>query len=97
MGDSAGTLTLIDITGTFQNNEIITDSSSGEARVSGTLSTTNAVLSASGNEAIKTADDGFSGATVEFAINGGNAELQFTGVASHDINWSYTLNIHKSV
>ena len=41
-------------------------------------------------------DDGFSGAVVEFAANSANAELQFTGVASHNIEWTYVLNILKS-
>lgn len=96
VGDSAGTLTLIDITGTFTNNEVIADTGGGEAQVSGTISTSNAVLSASANEDIKTPDDGFSGAVVEFAANSANAELQFTGVASHNIEWTYVLNILKS-
>lgn len=96
VADSAGTLSLIDITGDFTNNEVIADTGGGEAQVSGTLSTTNAVLSGAGSEDIKTPDDGFSGAVVEFAANSANAELQFTGVASHDIEWTYVLNIHKS-
>lgn len=95
LDDTAGTLTLNDVTGTFTNNEVITDTSGGDARASGTLSTTGTALSASGNEDIKTPDDGFTGATVEFVANGNNAELQVTGVASADIIWTVALKTMK--
>jgi hypothetical protein len=97
VGDSAGTLTLIDITGTFVNNEVITDADGGDARVSGSLSTTNAALSSAGNQNLKTVDESFTGTpTVLFAANGANAELQLTGVASADITWTFDNRVFKS-
>ena len=53
----------------------------GDARASGTLSTTNAALSGAGNQSLKTADESFTGSpTVLFAANGANAE-ECSGVA----------------
>lgn len=97
VADSAGTLTLIDITGTFVTNEVIDDTNGGSARVSGSLSTTGTVLSGSGNQSLKTADESFTGTpTVLFAPNGANGELQLTGVASADITWTVELHVMKS-
>ena len=96
VADATSTLKLIDITGTFQNAEVITDTAGGEARVSGTISTANVALSAAANEDIKTPDDTFTGPTAAFTVSGPNAQLTVTGVSAKNIEWNVDVEAFKS-
>lgn len=82
---ATGTLTLRDIDGEFEDNEIITDESTGSATVNGTLSHQNAALLGSVVDIKAPYQETVYSAT--FAANGPEVELQATGAASETIEW----------
>lgn len=82
-----GTLTLKNIIGVFQDNEIITDSGTGSATVNGTLSHQNCVLLGS-TVAICTAVETVAGYGADFAAASGNVEVQVTGAAATTLEWT---------
>jgi hypothetical protein len=90
-GGVTGTLTVRSIVkganGYFQDNEIITDSSSGSATANGTLSVPVVTLLGS-NTAIRAAREDVAGWDAAFAANGPALELQVTGAASTTIEWT---------
>mgnify|MGYP001591228215 CR=1 FL=1 len=83
---ATGTLSLRDIVGVFQDNEIITDAATGSATVNGTLSAVNAALLGSVT-AIRAAREDVAGWDATFVANGPEIELQVTGAASTTIEW----------
>lgn len=89
-GGTTGTLTLVDIQGTFLDNEIITDNNGtpGSATVNGALTIPNASLDTVGNTAMRTAYETDSNTNCAFAVNGRDIELQVTGVAAKTFEWS---------
>ncbi len=82
---ATGTLTLIDIVGTFLDNEIITDGAGGSATVNGTITLNNVGSPTLTNVATLNASS-FGGLTA--AANGGEIEIRVTGLAASTIEWT---------
>jgi hypothetical protein len=87
---ATGTLTLIDIVGTFLDNEIITDGAGGSATVNGTITLNNVGSPTLTNVATLNASS-FGGLTA--AANGGEIEIRVTGLAASTIEWSINCEI----
>jgi len=82
---ATGTLTLSNISGTFEDNETITDESGGEAIVNGTISDQTAVVESAST--IGTDHEDVSGWGVAVNANGGEVRVQVTGASSTTIDW----------
>ncbi len=93
-GGTTGTLTLVDVSGTFVDNEIITDSSTGSATVNGTL-TENAVASplASNNVSLSNAAT-WGGAT--FVANGPEIEIRVQGPSGGTVEWTVDVDVKSN-
>lgn len=89
---TTGTLTLIDISGVFIDNEIITDTSTGSATVNGILSPQNAALKGA-VAAIGTTYEDTAGWNATIAVNGTEVEVQVTGAASSTVEWTVAVNV----
>jgi len=90
----SGTLTLGDIDGDFRVGEQITDGDGGDARVSGTLSASNAALDGGGSTNTRAAQTSASTSyAAVFDVDGGSVRLRLTGQNSHFVQW--TARIHK--
>jgi hypothetical protein len=87
----SGTLTLRDITGTFQSGELITDTSTGSARVSGFLSTSNAALDATGTGVLRANTITGTAWDAVFAASGSMIRCNVTGEAGVTIEWTVRL------
>lgn len=95
VGDSdsgaTGTLTVRSIVpganGFFQDNEAITDSSSGAATVNGTLSVPTASLNGS-STSLRTDFEDDAAWAAAFVANGQSLELQVSGKASMTVEWT---------
>ena len=83
---ATGSLTLRDIVGTFQDDEIITDPSGGSADVNGTITHVNAALLGAVT-ALRAAREDVAGWDATFVANGTEIELRVTGAASTTIEW----------
>ena len=83
---ATGTLTLREISGTFQNNETITDSVTGSATANGTVTNIDVALLGS-TVSIMAAVESDTAWACDFAINAGEVEIQVTGEASKTIDW----------
>jgi hypothetical protein len=82
---ATGTLTLRDIEGEFEDNEIITDAAGGSATANGALvAGACSILQA---DTIGTDHETTAGWDCAFAANGPEIELRVTGAASTTINW----------
>lgn len=94
--DSAGTLTLSDITGTFQNGETITDGTA-TAVASGTISTTNAALDAGGSVDVIAAVDSLTGtaADVFVSVSGPSAQITVRGDTGLTLDWTVEIDVLK--
>jgi hypothetical protein len=89
-----GTLTLKSILGTFVDNELLTDTSTGSATANGTLTLVDCALL--GSLAAIEADVETVGAWgAAYAVAAGNIELQVTGAAVTVIDW--VANVSSSV
>jgi hypothetical protein len=84
-GGATGTLVLQDITGTFIDDETITDGSGGSAKANGALVSQNAALL--GTQADHRAREDVVGWAIAFAANGPEIELRVTGAASTTVEW----------
>jgi hypothetical protein len=87
---ATGTLTLVDIVGTFLDNEIITDGLTGSATVNGPI-TLNAVAAPTLTNVATLDASSFGGLTA--AANGPELEIRVTGLASSTIEWSINCEI----
>lgn len=83
---ATGTLTLRDITGTFQDNETITGAGGGSATVNGLISHQNAALLGA-TASITAAVESDVAWAADFAANGQDIEILVTGEASKTIEW----------
>lgn len=95
-GGTTGTLTLIDIVGEFENNEIITDDNGtpGSATVNGTLTAQNVALDTVGNVSLRTDYETVAGWAAIFVISGaGDIEFRVTGAVGDTVEW----NVHVDV
>lgn len=83
---ATGTLTLRDIVGIFQDNEIITGAIGGSAQVNGVLVPQNAVLlgATTDVQAEVESDAGFAAA---FTVSVGAVRIEVTGVAAKTTEW----------
>lgn len=88
---ATGTLTLVDISGEFVDNEIITDTSTGSAMVNGTLSHQNAAILGS-VETLGTDYEDDANWNFTFAANGAEIEGRVTGAAAKTVEWD--VNVH---
>lgn len=84
---ATGTLTLIDIVGTFEDGETITDTGSGSAEVNGTISLSNAALDSGGVTTHRTAYETVGGWNATLAVNNDKLELQVTGASGDTVEW----------
>lgn len=91
---TTGTLTLIDVVGTFVDNEIITDTSTGSATVNGSLSTSNAALVGT-VAAIRAAQETDATWDATFAANGPQIELTVTGASAKTIEWTSDVTVTR--
>ena len=89
---ATGTLSLIDVDGTFVNNETLSDTGGGAALVNGTLSHGTSTL-ASGTSVYSINNSGFSCA---FAVSGQEVFLNVTGLASNNIEWFANVDVVSS-
>ena len=83
---STGTLTLQDVSGTFTDNEIITDGTTGSATANGTQSYSNAALVGSVTS-IRPAQETDADFDATFVANGPEIELRVTGDTSKTVEW----------
>lgn len=92
---ATGTLTLIDITGDFIDNEIITDNNGtpGSATVNGTLTPTGAVVDSGGVTAIRAAYETNANWAASFVANGNEIELRVTGDTSQTVEWTVHVDV----
>ncbi|MRR49377.1 MAG: hypothetical protein EG825_00440 [Rhodocyclaceae bacterium] len=92
---ATGTLTLIDIVGTFQNNEIITGALGGSANVNGTITNQNAALLGS-TTSIQAAVESAAAWACDFAENVGEIQVNVTGEAAKTIEWTVSAEVVSS-
>jgi hypothetical protein len=85
-GGTTGTLTLQDLVGTFADNEIITDGSTGSATANGTQSYSDAALVGS-ITSIRAAQETDSDFACVFVANGPEIEVQVTGDTAKTVEW----------
>jgi hypothetical protein len=85
-GGTTGTLTLRDIQGEFQDNEIITGAAGGSANANGALVAGSVSLLGSNTDLRAVYEDDAAWAAA-FAANGPEVELRVTGAASKTIEW----------
>ena len=93
---TTGTLTLIDVVGEFENNEIITDDGGtpGSATVNGTLTHQDVALDTVSNESVRTAYETNADWAALFVISGASdIEFRITGDTSQTVEW----NVHVDV
>jgi hypothetical protein len=85
----SGTLTLIDIDGTFINGEAITDPDGGDARVDGALVTASAALDGGGNTDVRAAQVGGSAAyDAYWEVSAAKVRLMVVGDTSEFVQWT---------
>lgn len=94
-GGSTGTLTLQDVNGTFVDNEIITDGSTGSATANGAISTSSAALVGT-VAAIRAAQETDATWDATFVANGPEIELRVTGAAAKTIEWTTDVDVVSS-
>lgn len=87
-GGVAGTLTLRDFSGEFLNNEIVTSSSGGSARVNGSVGHANVALDGVGSVDLRTIVETEAGLGAALVVSGGEVQLVVTGVASKTFEWT---------
>ncbi len=94
-GGATGTLTLIDVKGTFLDNEIITDDNAtpGSATVNGALVVANVALDTVGNENLRAVYETNAGWLAAFVANGPEIELRVTGDTSQTIEWTIDVDV----
>lgn len=92
---STGTLTLLDITGAFVDNEIITDGAGGSATANGALVAVNATIS-SGPTDLFTPDETNAAWAAAFVANGPEIELRVTGASSATVEWTVKVKVSRN-
>ena len=91
---ASGALTLIDITGTFQSGETITDSTGGQAQVSGPMAFANAALDATGQIHVRAPTvSNTSGYAVLINTSGQMLQVQVQGAAGHSVAWQSKVRV----
>lgn len=90
---TTGTLTLIDINGSFIDNEIITDTGGGSATVNGSLTPADVSLDTIGNINIRAIYETNSNWACAFVANGPEVELRVTGDTSQTVEWTIDVDV----
>lgn len=85
-GGAAGTLTLRDIVGDFENNEVATDPLGGSADVDGILVPQDVVIDQA--DTLGTDAEDNVNWNAAFVANGSEIELRVTGDTGEDVEWS---------
>ena len=89
---ATGTLTLREIVGEFDDDEIITDTSTGSATVNGTLSHQNAALLGS-ITSIQAAVESDANCACIFGVTAGKVRVIVTGVAAKTFEWTVSASV----
>jgi hypothetical protein len=84
---STGTLTLRDIQGTFSDNETITGTNQGQAKVNGTITTSAVTKDSGGDNAIRAAVKTNTNYDAAFAVSGGELQVEVTGDSGETLEW----------
>lgn len=94
-GGTTGTLTITDISGTFVNNEIITDNNGtpGSATVNGAITTSSSVVDGIGVTSIRGAYETNANWNALFVANGPDIELQVTGDTTQTVEWTVHVDV----
>jgi hypothetical protein len=92
-GGTTGTLTLQSIVGTFIDNEIITDTSTGSATANGTQATSNVSLDAVGFVSFRTAYETNANWAITAVANGPEIEIRVTGDTAQTVEWSVDVEV----
>lgn len=92
---ASGTLSLAEVSGTFQNNETITGAISGSALVNGTITQPDAALLGS-ITSLQTAVEITAGWDAVFSVNAGDVQVTVTGAASSTIDWTTAVQVVSS-
>lgn len=91
---TTGTLSLIDVSGVFVDNEVIQDTAGGSALANGALSFSNAALDGNGsNVELDGSTNMANFGTVAFVANGPEIELQVTGASSRSVEWDVNVRV----
>lgn len=93
---ATGDLTLREIVGEFENNEIITDDSGGSATANGTLVGQSVILDTVGVVSHRTAYETDANYACTFVANGTELEVQVTGVAADVSEWQVFVTVESS-
>lgn len=92
---TTGTLTLVDVVGTFVDNEIITDGAGGSAMTNGTQSLSDVLIS-SGPIDLFTPDETNAAWAATFVANGPEIELRVTGASSATVEWTTQVTVMRN-
>lgn len=92
---ATGTLTLMDIVGTFQDNETITSAGGGSALVNGAISSPAAALLGT-TTSLQTAVESAAAWAADFAVTTNNVQVQVTGEAAKTIEWTVSVEVVTS-
>ncbi len=95
-GGVTGTLTVREIDGVFQDNELITDPLGGSATVNGTLTHQNCALLGT-NTSLRADREDTAGWAAVFAANGPEIEFQVTGAVGATVQWIVTVDVLASI
>lgn len=90
---ATGTLKLINVVGTFQANEVLTDALGGSAIVSGALAGANVVI---GNENITSSYTSAATCACHIVGDVGDLEVQVTGIAATNYAWTVRVELVSS-
>ena len=93
---TTGTLTLRDIQGAFEDNEVITGTSGGSATANGALVAGSVSLLGSVTDLRTAYEDDTNWAAI-FAANGPEIELRVTGAANKTIEWTCDVDVTTSL
>jgi len=88
-----GTLTLRDIVGTFLNGEIIADTSTGSATISGSISSPTAALDDVGIEEIRPKGPTTTAYVLAIDASAGAARVRVTGASSNTVEWAVEVTL----
>lgn len=91
-GGTTGTLTLRDISGEFQNNEIITGATSGSAQVNGVLAHQNAAL-LDATTSMQPPVESDANCACDFGVSAFDVRVEVTGVAAKTFEWTVSSQV----
>lgn len=84
---TTGTLSLVNVVGTFVDNETIEDDSGGSATVQGSITFNNAALMGTTAGTLLFNMGSGAGYAVGYAVTGREVQITVTGATAHDLSW----------